>query len=73
MSGNSVENSQANCSPRGWFRITLKYRAPVVKMKGREGERERRPNGHPAVSYNTKCGSYFRKTVKMVGKITQNS
>jgi hypothetical protein len=73
MSGNSVENSQANCSPRGWFRITLKYRAPVVKMKGREGERERRPNGHPARSYNTKCGSYFRKTVKMVEKITQNS
>jgi hypothetical protein len=73
MSGNSVENSQAYCSPRGWFRITLKHRAPVVKMKGREGESERRPNGHPAGSYNTKCGSYFRKTVKMVEKITQNS
>jgi hypothetical protein len=42
-------------------------------MKGREGARERRPNGHPAGSYNTKCGSYFRKTVKMVEKITQNS
>jgi hypothetical protein len=40
MSGNSVENSQANCSPRGWFRITLKHRATVVKMKGREGGRE---------------------------------
>ena len=36
MSGNSVENSQAKCSPRGWFRITLKDRALVVKMKGRE-------------------------------------
>jgi hypothetical protein len=42
-------------------------------MTGREGERERRPNGHPAGSYNTKCGSYFRKTVKMVEKITENS
>jgi hypothetical protein len=42
-------------------------------MKGREGARERRPNGHPAGSYNTKCGSYFRKTVKMVEKITQHS
>jgi hypothetical protein len=42
-------------------------------MKGREVERERRLNGHPAGSYNTKCGSYFRKTVKMVEKITQNS
>jgi hypothetical protein len=73
MSGNSVENSQANSSPRGWFRITLKHRAPVVKMKGREGGREERPNWHPAGSYNTKCGSYFRKTVKMVEKITQNS
>jgi hypothetical protein len=73
MSGNFVENSQANCSPRGWFRITLKHRAPVVKMKGREGERERRPNKHPAGSYNTKCGSYFRKTVNMIEKITQNS
>jgi hypothetical protein len=73
MSGNSVENFQANCSPRGWFRITLKHRAPVVKMKGREGGRERRPNGHPARSYNTKCGSYFRKTVKMIEKFTQNS
>jgi hypothetical protein len=73
MSGNSVENSQANCSLRGWFCITLKHRAPVVKMKGREGGRERRPNGHPAGSYNTKCGSYFRKTVKMVEKKTQNS
>jgi hypothetical protein len=68
MSGNSVENSQANCSPRGWFRVTLKDRALVVKMKGREGGRERRPNGHPAGSYNTKCGSYFRKTVKMLEK-----
>jgi hypothetical protein len=73
MSGNSVENSQANCSPRGWFRITLKHRAPVVKMKGWEGGRERRPNGQPAGSYNTKCGSYFRKTVKMGEKLTQNS
>jgi hypothetical protein len=68
MSGNSVENSQAKCSPRGWFRITLKDRALVVKMKGREGGKERRPNGHPAGKYNTKCSSYFRKTVKMVEK-----
>jgi hypothetical protein len=42
-------------------------------MKGREEERERRPNGDPDGSYNTKCGSYFRKTVKMAEKITQNS
>jgi hypothetical protein len=39
MSGNSVENSQANCSPVVWLRITLKHRAPVVKMKGRDGGR----------------------------------
>jgi len=73
MSENSVENSPANCSPGGWLRITLKHRALVVKMKGREGEREGRPNGHPAGSYNTEWDSYFRKTAKMEEKITQHS
>jgi hypothetical protein len=42
-------------------------------MKGREGGREGRPNGHPAGSYNTEWDSYFRKTAKMEEKITQHS
>ncbi len=66
MSGNSVENSQANCSPVVWLRITLKHGAPVVKIKGRDGGREGRRHWHPAGSYNPGCDSYFRQTVVSV-------
>jgi hypothetical protein len=36
-------------------------------MKRREGGG---CNGHPTGSYNTECGSYIRKTVQMIEKIT---
>ncbi len=35
MSGISVKNSWANCSPGHRLHITVKYRTTVVKMKGR--------------------------------------
>ncbi len=66
MSGISVKNSWANCSPGGWLRITVKDRPTVVKMKGREEGREGRPNGQPAGTYNTECGRYLRNTVQMI-------
>jgi hypothetical protein len=73
MSGISVKNSQANCSPGHRLHITVKDRPTVVKMKEKEGGREGRPNGQPAGSYNTECGCYFRKSAQMEEKMTQLS
>ncbi len=40
MSGISVKNSWANCSPGHRLHITVKHRPTVVKMKGREGGKD---------------------------------
>ena len=40
MSGISVKNSWANCSPGHRLHITVKHRPTVVKMKGRSGGKD---------------------------------
>ena len=57
MSGISVKNSWANCSPGHRLHITVKHRPTVVKMKGRSGGKDH--------MNDTECGRYFRESAQM--------
>jgi hypothetical protein len=68
-----VGSSPLTCSPGGKDHITALNRPPLAKMWQQEQFRWVIVHGLCAGLYNTVRDSYFRKTVKLIEKITQLS
>ena len=70
---NIVGNFALVCCPGGRLEYSHKNRPPLAKMWRQEQFRWVIVHWLRAGIYNTVCDSYFRKTVKLIEKITQLS